>query len=165
MKKLYLSIGILFFISLRVSGQLVITPGVTPTTLVNTILGSGVTVSNITYNGVAAACGTFSCGGGCNVGFTNGILLTSGSATVAALPNPPSFTGQGQDNGLGTADPQLNTLTTGQTQDVCKLEFDFSVASDSVAFNYIFASDEYSDYANTSCNDVFGFFISGPGIV
>jgi hypothetical protein len=162
MKKLFLLSGMLFSISATVSGQLSVTPGSSPSVLVNTILGSGVTASNITYTGAAHASGTFTCGGGCNIGFANGILLTSGSATVAALPN--TNTGEGQDNGLAVTDAQLNTLTTGQTQDVCKLEFDFSVASDSVAFNYIFASEEYNDYVNTSCNDVFGFFISGPGI-
>src|SRR6185436_9180002 len=163
MKKIYLLFGIIFSISSSVFAQLSVTPGVTPATLVSTILGSGVTVSNIQYTGSANASGTFSCGAGCNIGFPSGILLTSGSATIATIPNTQS--GQGQDNGLLATDPQLNTLTVGQTQDVCVLEFDFSVASDSVAFNYIFASDEYSDYANTSCNDVFGFFISGPGIV
>jgi gliding motility-associated-like protein len=163
MKKIYILFGIIFLISANVFGQLTVTPGVPPLTLVNTILGSGVTISNISYTGAPAASGTFSCAGGCNVGFPSGILLTSGHANIAPPPNPG--TGQGFDNGLSATDPQLNTLTTGQTQDVCVLEFDFSVASDSVAFNYIFASDEYSDYANTSCNDVFGFFISGPGIV
>ncbi|HKR05558.1 MAG TPA: choice-of-anchor L domain-containing protein [Bacteroidia bacterium] len=162
MKKLYLLSGILFLISATVSGQLSVTTGVTPATMVNTILGSGVTVSNVTYTGAANARGTFTWGTTGNGGFANGILLTSGSATVAALANTQS--GQGQDNQLATTDAQLNTLTTGQTQDVCKLEFDFSVASDSVAFSYIFASEEYSDYVNTPCNDVFGFFISGPGI-
>jgi len=163
MKKLYLLSGILFLISTAVSGQLTVTPGVSPGTLVNTILGSGITVSNITYTGTANASGTFTWGNAAgNGGFANGILLTSGSATVAALTNTQS--GQGQDNGLSATDTQLNTLTGGTTQDVCKLEFDFSVASDSVAFSYIFASEEYNDYVNTSCNDVFGFFISGPGI-
>jgi gliding motility-associated-like protein len=163
MKKLYLSFALLLTIFSNTFGQLAVTQGVVPATLVNTILGAGVQVSNITYTGAVAARGTFTCGGGCNVGFTSGILLTSGSASIAGAVN--TGTGQGQDNGLGTTDPLLNTLTTGQTQDVCVLEFDFSVASDSVAFRYIFASDEYSDYALTACNDVFGFFISGPGIV
>ncbi|MEO5570880.1 MAG: choice-of-anchor L domain-containing protein [Bacteroidia bacterium] len=163
MKKIYLLFCLVFSISLHVSGQLSVNSGVTPTQLVNTILGTGVTVSNITVNGAPASSrGTFACGGGCNVGFTDGIILTSGSAAVAANSN--TGTGQGLDFG-GVGDPQLNTLTTNPTQDACVLEFDFSVASDSVAFNYIFASDEYDDYVGSSFNDVFGFFISGPGIV
>ncbi len=144
------------------SAQLTVTPGATGATLVSTILGTGVTSSNITVNGAPAASrGTFTCTGACNIGLTNGIILTSGNAAIAGQPN--TGTGQGYDNG-GTGDADLNTLTTGPTLDACVLEFDFSTASDTVTFNYTFASEEYSDYVGLQFNDVFGFFVSGPGI-
>ncbi|MEP7169494.1 MAG: choice-of-anchor L domain-containing protein, partial [Bacteroidota bacterium] len=162
MKKIYLLFGIIFSISANVFAQLSVVSSLPADTLVAKILGTGVTVSNITYNGAAVASGTFTWGASGNGGFANGIILTSGSASVAANPN--TGTGQGQSNNLG-GDPQLTTLTTGTTLDATVLEFDFSVASDSVAFNYIFASDEYDDFVGSSFNDVFGFFISGPGIV
>jgi hypothetical protein len=43
------------------------------------------------------------------------------------------------------------------------LEFDFVALSSEISFDYIFASDEYPEYANCQFNDVFGFFLSGPG--
>ena len=44
------------------------------------------------------------------------------------------------------------------------MEFDFVPESDTITFNYCFGSEEYLSYVNTRYNDVFGFFISGPGI-
>jgi hypothetical protein len=162
MKKIFTFILVLFFGLNNLFAQLTIDTTATPTDLVNTIAAGGIAVSNISYTGVQHASGTFLCGSNCNLGISGGIILTSGKATIAADSN--TQTAQGFNNFLMTSDPDLNFLTTGQTQDVSILEFDFVALSDSVEFNYIFASEEYSDYVNTSCNDVFGFFISGPGI-
>ncbi len=162
MKKILFIFLISFFGFNNLFAQLTVNTSATPADLVNAIAAGGIAVSNISYTGAQVASGTFLCPGGCNLGISGGILLTSGSASVATLPNTQS--GQGQDNGLAATDSLLNTLTTGQTQDVTILEFDFIAVSDTAEFNYIFASEEYSDYANTACNDVFGFFISGPGI-
>ncbi|MFI5218599.1 MAG: choice-of-anchor L domain-containing protein, partial [Bacteroidia bacterium] len=162
MKKIYIVSGIFILSFFPAIGQLNVTPSVPPTTLVNLLLGTGVTPSNITTNGATPSSqGSFTCGGGCNIGFGDGIIITSGSAAVAANPN--TGTGQGAAiNNLG--DAQLQPLTTNPVHDASTLEFDFFVASDSVRFNYIFASDEYSDFTNSPYNDVFGFFINGPGI-
>lgn len=44
------------------------------------------------------------------------------------------------------------------------MEFEIIATSDTLSFNYVFASNEYESFENTVFNDVFGFFISGPGI-
>lgn len=145
--------------------QLTVNSAPTPTQLVsNILLGPGVAASNITYSGGATARGSFNCIGACNLGIANGILLTSGAVSNAVGPN--NATGAGSPTGAGS-DPDLNPLNPGGSapQDLAKLEFDFTVATDSVRFRYVWASEEYHDYVGTSCNDVFGFFINGPGIV
>ncbi len=77
---------------------------------------------------------------------------------------------------FGNSDPDLltiansvpgligQTFTVSSTGDVAVLEFDFIPSSDTLRFNYVFASEEYLDFVNSSYNDVFAFLISGPGI-
>lgn len=59
--------------------QLVTSTVQTPQQLVqNVLLGSGVTVSNITYTGHPDAIGEFD-GSNCNIGFNAGLVLTTGT--------------------------------------------------------------------------------------
>jgi hypothetical protein len=130
----------------------------------NVLVGSpSVYVSNISYTGAASARGTFNCVGACNVGIGSGVLLTTGNVNKAIGPN--NSTGSGQANNT-SGDPDLLTLapsSTGAT-DAAVLKFDFMVPNDSIKFKYVWASEEYHDFVNTNCNDVFGFFVSGPRI-
>lgn len=145
----------------RLSAQLSINAAASPVDMVNTLSGGGVSVFNISYSGAAVASSTFTCTGNCNLAISEGVILTSGDAQIAANPNVG--TGQGIDNGA-LGDPMLESLTTGTIFNAAILEFDFFAIADSVEFNYIFASEEYNDYVNANISDVFGFFISGPGI-
>ncbi len=126
----------------------------------NVLLGSCVTVSNVSYTGPASASGTFDASG---TSFTmqNGILLTTGSANVAIGPDNDNDAGVNQGT-VGDAD--LTALASESTFDGVILEFDFVPQDDSLSFRYVFASEEYPEWVNSEFNDVFGFFISGPGI-
>lgn len=157
--------SVLLFSFFKSNAQLTVSSTPTPAQLVtNILLGPGVSASNITYSGGATARGSFNCIGACNVGIGNGILLTSGAVSNAIGPN--NATGAGSPTGAGS-DIDLNALNPGGSnpQDAAILQFDFTVATDSVRFRYVWASEEYHDYVGTTCNDVFGFFINGPGII
>ena len=56
------------------------------------------------------------------------------------------------------------SFSVSSTADAAILEFDFIPSSDTVKFNYVFASEEYLTFVNSDFNDVFAFLISGPGI-
>jgi hypothetical protein len=57
-------------------------------------------------------------------------------------------------------DADLTGLSGGYTTfDASILEFDFVPQQSTIQFQYVFSSEEYSDYANTQFNDVFGFFV------
>lgn len=92
------------------------------------------------------------------IGVADGIVLTTGSASAIAAP-ASTFESVGHTPSLTDAD--LATLAGGTTNDACVLEFDFKAAGDTIKFNYVFASEEYPEFACSSFNDVFGFLISG----
>lgn len=129
--------------------------------LSNTILGanSGITITNPTLNCPSAANGTFANTPNATLGVGNGILLTSGNA--ADVNNPATYFENTDNNAGGDAD--LTNLSGNTTLDACVLEFDFVPQGDSIKFRYQFGSEEYTSYTCTQYNDVFGFFISGPG--
>ena len=165
----YIFIFLLLISSTISFAQLTTNIGINPQALVqNTLIGPGVTVSNITFNGSPSSIGSFT-GTGTNLGIANGIIITTG--TVIDNGNGPhgpnNQAGAGQTNG-GAGSTLLSGIIGGeQTFDAAILEFDFIPYSDTVRFKYVFGSDEYPEFAppnNSSYNDVFGFFIAGPGI-
>ena len=133
-----------------------LTTATTATDLANALVGSGVSVSNVTYTGVDLAAGTFSGMG--PVGFANGVVLGSGSVVDVVGPN--SDGGKTTDH-AGAGDADLNALAQGTTQDASVLEFDFVPATSQITFDYVFSSDEYNEFSNSSFNDVFAFLVNG----
>ncbi len=118
-------------------------------------------VQNVTEIGSPDGKGTFS-GGTSSIGIENGVILATGSIYNAPGPNNADNAGN-ELTGAGY-DPDLAQLTGGGLFDVVGIEFDFQPTLDQLTFEYVFASEEYCEYVNTQYNDVFGFFISGPGI-
>lgn len=151
---------------MNATAQLTTSSG-SPSSLVqNVLIGPGVTVSNINFSGSGGAIGQFN-GASSNIGLANGIVMTTG--TIAnngdGPQGPNNQNNSGYANGYGGYGLLNNLLTNGiQTYNATVLEFDFVPLSDTVQFRYVFGSEEYLEYAETDFNDVFGFFISGPGI-
>ena len=150
------------------SGQLVTSTAQTPQQLVqNVLIGTGVNVSNITYTGAPNAIGYFD-GTNCNVGLNSGLILTTGTVlntvnfgTQEGPFGPNDASGAGVDNNE-PGEPLLAAATGNTSHNAARLEFDFIPQSDSIKFNFVFASEEYLEYVNSGVNDAFGFFISGP---
>ena len=145
-------------------GQLTTSPGSAAALVQNVLLGNGVTVSNITYNGFPASIGSFTAVNS-NLGLSSGVVLTTGTIldNGSGPHGPNNSDGAGMDNGAPGYGP-LGPIAGAQTFNAAVLEFDFVPYSDSVRFKYVFASEEYLEYVNTGFNDAFAFFISGPGI-
>lgn len=139
----------------------------------NVLLGDGIQAFNITSTGWDGASGRFIDYSG-GMGIDTGVVMTNGSVDNADGPNTFDdwFFGGDNDgtNGNASGDADLADLagvTLDETFDANVIEFDFKPAADTVRFQYIFASEEYPNYAppiSFGFNDVFGFFLSGPGI-
>jgi len=168
------------FLSLTNSAlaQMTVSTGVlTPAQYVNNLVGPGISVSNVTYTGNNAQIGSF--GGTSNIGFTGGVVLSSGASTELVGTAATASAGQVNVSALSnTMNPTVNDMLTiananlqslgigsaFSATDGAILEFDFVPISNVVSFNFVFASDEYLTYVNTQFNDIFGFFVAGPGI-
>jgi len=143
-----------------------------PTWLVdNVLLGGGITTSNHSYQGDSVQIGWFDATN-TNLGINSGIVMCTGDIYELDPNVVPGFVGVQNT----VTDPDLLTVANsvpgmiGQTfnvtsiNNVAILEFDFIPTSDSLKFKYVFGSQEYFTFENTQYNDVFGFFLSGPGI-
>ncbi|HND88389.1 MAG TPA: choice-of-anchor L domain-containing protein, partial [Saprospiraceae bacterium] len=144
--------------SLQVTGAN--TPPFTPDNLIrNVLLGEGVEVKSVTFNGKPLAVGYFT-GGTASVGIERGVVMTTGSAKNAA----GNGNQQKDTNNASTAtDPDLGAVATTATYNVAVYEIAFVPTADTLRFRYCFASEEYPEFACQSFNDVFAFFIQGPG--
>jgi len=101
-----------------------------------------------------------------NFEMESGIVMSTGGLVSIEGPNTsPSIGVTNPPSGAPAGDPDLQALIPGYSQrNYTVLEFDFVPISNTVTFRYVFASEEYLEYVNSAYNDVFGFFISGPGI-
>lgn len=140
---------------------LVLTPSLDATALATALAGAGVTISNATLIGIDGQQGFFSGGVADGIGIESGIMLTSGAIANAQGPN--SADGTSTTTGTG-GDGQLTGLSGFNTFDKNILEFDFTTNTGNLFFSYVFASEEYNEYVNSSVNDVFGFFVDGANI-
>ncbi len=146
--------------------NLSVTGGVSATSLItNTLIGGDCfDVGAVTSQGPAQSRGTFT-NGGTNIGIPTGMVLCTGNVNSLPGPNNASNTSANTAgfNVNSADDPDLATLTNGNQWDVIKIEFDFTPTATEVQFDYVFGSEEYCEFVNSNYNDVFGFFISGPG--
>jgi hypothetical protein len=154
----------LFCLHGHLQAQLIVDNSVNATAAVQDILlGPGVTASNITFQGNNAQIGGFTCNN-CGLGIGNGVVIGTGNVDGADGPNNSGAFNQGPpDFSDGFGDNDLEQLSGMSLNNTAILEFDFVPTGDSLAFNYVFSSEEYPEYVN-SINDAFGFFLSGPGL-
>lgn len=108
------------------------------------LAGSGVSISNASLSSASATgAGTFTGAAG-SVGFDSGVVLTTGTTDCIAGPNTV-----GGCSGSGTTS---------------SLKFDFTSVTGKLFFTYVFGSEEYNEYVNSTFNDIFQLKLNGTNI-
>jgi gliding motility-associated-like protein len=182
-----IAVGVLLGAS-SATAQIILNQTQPPATLVqNQLMGPGVFATGVTFNGnpgtvvpplmtTLGQMGRFN-GANTSLGINGGIFLCTNNAS-SHIPGPNDQLMQ-LGGGLGgggfwaSPDIDLSQLSAwpywqvsagGNIGNKAVLEFDFIPMKDMVSFRYVFSSEEYERWACSQYNDVFGFFISGPGI-
>ncbi len=153
----------------EISAQIAITPNATANVLISRLVGVGITYTNPVLTCPLNGSGKFDNGLASSVLIDSGVVLTTGRAQTSGTAF--GVNGLGSDfasvnNNTNGGDANLATAagtTTSNIHDLCKLEFDFIPTGDTIQFNYRFGSEEYPIYNCSQYNDIFAFFLSGPG--
>ena len=157
-------LGLLFlFLSLQLQAQLFVdTMYYAPEDLIMDFFqGSCVDILSVEYNGESTQ-STFFEGSQSGLGINAGIILATGAAAVAVGPNNVDNAAMGFGN--TTPDPLIQAIANGGSSfDRCKYHLQLIPHTDSIGFKYVFGSEEYCEYVGSQFNDVFGFWIQGPG--
>jgi len=145
-----------------------VTASTTADDMAAALLGPGVKLvaGSATYTGAADASGFFT---GDTTIFGNpsgvdGVLFTSGSVTNALPPNnSPSAT---LSNGAAGSAYLSSLIGGAQTFNASTLSFKITVDPDvsAVEWTYVFGSEEYNEYVNSSFNDVFALSLDGTNL-
>lgn len=149
-------------LSLNAQSDLFIDTTITPEQMVMDFFNtSQVSVSNVQFTGAPGAVAFFEAAN-TDLDLLAGLMLSSGQCAQAAYP--VSYFAS-TDNLISGGDSDLSALFPFGVfiRDAAALEFDLVSQVDTLCFIYRFGSEEYPEYACSPFNDVFAFFVEGPG--
>lgn len=137
---------------------------ITEQDIIDAVASPQTLISNVIINCPDGSYGTFIADNS-DLGLEKGIVLSSGM--VSDMSNQANFFASSFNGGGSDADLDYFSNQTGgaASNDACIVEMDVFAATDELAFEYVFGSEEYPNFVNSTFNDIFAFLISGPGIV
>src|SRR5690554_1520287 len=163
-------IGLLLLTIQFALGQATINPGGGPTDarIIERLTGTGLGISNPalergTRNTQIA---TFTNGiSGAGFGLDEGVLFSTGNAVNDLTTRNARPVTSVNASSTGT-DPHLIAINPSAAFNTVAYSFDITLAPEVAGIRIVFqfGSEEYPDYVGSRFNDLFGFFVSGPGI-
>lgn len=98
-----------------------------------------------------------------NFPFEDGVVMSTGR--LSNVPGPNNNLSDDDANGWGADQDLEQVLGISNTLNATSIEFDFTPNANTIQFQYIFASEEYQEGDDSTCqySDVFGFLIKPIG--
>lgn len=132
--------------------------------LIEEMLGEGVTVFNVQFNGssgpiASSQLGTFDANGFSQLGIGSGVILATGNVSAAAGPNNSGSFSASSGNYVDNA---LSSMASAELVNCATLDFDFVSNGNYIYVYYSFGSEEYPEYVCSEFNDIFAFLVTGP---
>jgi len=163
-------VALFLVLSSSAYGQATINPGGTPNDarIIERLTGDGLGISNPTLERgeLNTQIATFTNGiAGAGFGIDDGVLFSTGNAVNdLTTRNVRAVTSVSPTN-TGT-DPNLIAINPSAAFNTVAYSFDITLAPEvsGIRIVFQFGSEEYPDYVGSVFNDLFGFFVSGPGI-
>ncbi|WP_300665101.1 choice-of-anchor L domain-containing protein, partial [Fluviicola sp.] len=150
-------------VSFYSSGQLILGGNNLQEIIPQSLAGSAVTISNITYQGAPEAISYFSANMN-NMSIASGLLMTTGSKYTAIGPNDEAKAGV--DNGYpGNSHPSFAFLFYSQSYKNCaRIDFDLVPSGNLLKIKYQFGSEEYPESVGSLFSDAFAIYVMGEGV-
>ena len=162
MRKIILIYLLLLFWASNCNAQLIIHQNSNPITLANAIVGSCVEISTPSVGTTnVGAIGTYNFLGTSPIGVNNGVILSTGNVNSAVGPNNSTGT-QTIYSFTPISNSILNNIATSAVYDQATFQFDVVPFGNILNMNYVFASEEFLEFACLGVNDVMGIYITGP---
>ena len=146
-----------------------VTPDITEEQIIDFVSTPTTTATITNIDCPTQSYGIFEAGDNTDLGMERGLLLTTGDLNWAIGPNTgPGGGNPNADNGaLGDDDLDYLSEVLGDntlSENACIVELDVFAATNELTFEYVFGSEEYPEFVNEGFNDIFAFFLSGPGV-
>ena len=158
------------------ANRLPVNTGASATQMANEIFGDGVTVVSASYTGDARSSGIYSNGDAISDFVTpgdTGVILSTGRAIdftnaaggTAANPTQANLSAQRTTDTAGiNNNAQFNAAAGTSTFDAAWLDVDFIPTGNLMTMQFVFASEEYPEFATGAYQDFFGVWVNGQQV-
>lgn len=143
--------------------------GATAMQMANAIFGPGVTVTSASYTGATTSKAIYTLGDSRSPDATpsdTGVILSTGNVThfTQSSGDPNRSASTTTDTSGPNNNAQFNALAGTSTYDAAFLDVSFIPTSNILTMQFVFASEEYPEYASSIYNDLVGVWVNGAPV-